>query len=261
MTVQEVHSALLKVWQTIREHATTSMQKKADDYRKQATQRSAKYTARQPTSANSNDEDDEDDTESEGIYQSFKLQHRQLARLQICALKVDANVAAAKALAQELSQPITTQFIDHPDSFLEDGEELHTKLEPQLTLALSLLDKVFDSLRLAATKLLVSKLQTLTHTHAIIVSSFWVAHETDELIRNLVDHQLRKIHEAIHGKLVVNFLSFDSAHHRQGDGDSVPTNVQQLKPTQRAGFGSIRSEIEAQAGQGPGQNQHKNVSH
>ncbi len=139
MTVQQVHSALLAVGQTIREHATTSIQMKADDYRKQAAQRSAKYTACQPTSANRNDEDDEEDAESEGIFRSFsKLQHRQLAKLQICALKADADVAAAKAVAQELSQPVTTQFIDQPDSVLEDGEELHTKLEPQLTLALSL---------------------------------------------------------------------------------------------------------------------------
>jgi len=56
---------------------------------------------------------------------------------------------------------------------------------------------------------------------------------------------------------VVNFLSFDGAHHRQRDGDSVPTNVQQLKSTQRAECDNIRSEIEAQAGQGPGHQRKK----
>ena len=52
-------------------------------------------------------------------------------------------------------------------------------------------------------------------------------------------------------------MSFDGAHHRQRDGDSVPTNVQQLKTTQRAECDKIRSEIEAQAGQGPGHQRKK----
>ena len=107
--------------------------------------------------------------------------------------------------------PATAAYLYQPESAFQDSNKLQPETQAQLTLALSFLNMVR---RLAATKLLMFKLQTLDHTHSVTLSMFWVAHEAQETIRLLVDHHLRIVSEASNSRITGTFIAYDGAHHR-----------------------------------------------
>ena len=219
-------------------------------YTIQVAKKSAKYTVQQPAAAGVEDavaDDDDADADDNALQTFSKSQHRQLAMQQLSAIRADADVAAAKSVSQKLAQPATAQSLEQPaDAYTVDGD-LQPVIQAHLTLAISFLDKVFESRRLAATKLLMFKLQLLDHSSAITVSRFWVAHEDEEMIRRTVDHHLRSISEASQGQLTAIFTGYDGAHHRQRDGEADYTNLNQIKAGQRDSFQKLKTALNAQA--------------
>ena len=156
-------------------------------------------------------------------------------------------MAAAKSVSLKLAQPATAQYLEQPaDAYTVDGD-LQPAIQAHLTLAISFLDKVFESRRLAATKLLMFQLQLLDHTSAMTVSRFWVAHEAETTIRQIDEHHLRSILKASQGQLAATFTGYDGAHHKQRDGEADYTNLSQIKAGQRDSFQKLKETLTAQA--------------
>ena len=209
-----------------------NLQQQAKAAHKKATDKAASWRPPSQMTNQSTAEDVEDIPCTKSVRMFSTQQERQLAKLQVQAREADAYVAEAQQMVDRLlckAQHSPTVSLGAAEGSVQlqlADIVMKPSLRMLVTQTLQCIEVIMESLRLAANKLLVLKMQTLDHMHAITIMCLLVKHEDDSTVRSLVDHAIRLTHSLSRGQLEVSHIGYDGGHMK--NGRTQPTNLLQV---------------------------------